>query len=192
MEYAIWYFAKIAASIVVSIAAALLIQVLVNLRVELQAEVWRLAPGFSRAAGMSVAVVLGLIAVWEASRRPFNRGRAAIAIGAYAVVCLMVRALLLSGAGALTTATALVAIGNLCSKLERWPSRLLMLVGAFAAALYVNHALLNVAFGPSRALMAGAILGAVWSSTVVILNGVDRAFESIFGPAMEPGIEKTR
>src|ERR1700724_2298584 len=94
MEYAIWYLAKIAASMVASIAAALLIQVLVNLRVELQAEVWRLAPGFSRAAGMSVAVVLGLISVWEAARRPFNRSRAVIAIGAYAAVCVVVRVLI--------------------------------------------------------------------------------------------------
>lgn len=181
-DYALWYLAKVAASIVASIAAALLIQVAVNLRLELQAEAWRLAPGFSRAAGMSVAVVLGLITMWEAARPPFNRSRAAVAIAAYASLCVIVRVLFLGGAGALVTATILVGIGFLCSKLERWPPRLLALVGAFAAALYVNHVLLSVAFGPSRALIAGTILGAVWSSTVAILSRLDRAFGSIFEP----------
>ena len=79
-------------------------------------------------------------------------------------------------------ATVLVGIGYVCSKLERWPSRLFVLVGAFAAALYVNHAFLSVAFGPGRALIAGAILGAVWSSTFVILHRVDRAFGSLIEP----------
>ena len=187
-DYALWYFAKIAAAIVASIAAALLIEVIVNLRVELQAEVWRLAPGFWRAAGMSIVVVLGLITVWEAARRPFNRSRAAIVVGAYAAVCLAVRLLFLSGVGALLTATILVGIGHGCSTFARWPSRLLVLVGAFAAALYVNHFLLNVAFGLSRALMAGAILGAVWASTVVILNHVDRAFARMFDATPTRGI----
>ena len=181
-DYALWYFAKIAAAIVVSTGAALLIQVLVNLRVELQAEAFRLAPGFSRASGMSVAVVLGLVALWEAARRPFSRSRAAVAASAYVAICLVVRLLFLNGVGALITATVLVGIGYVCSKLERWPSRLFVLVGAFAAALYVNHVFLSVAFGPRRALMAGAILGAVWSSTFVILNGVDRAFGSVIEP----------
>jgi hypothetical protein len=178
-DFALWYLARVAAALVVSVAAALLIEVVVNVHVELQAEVWRLAPGFWRAAGMSVAVVLGLVTVWEAGRRPFNRARAAVAVGAYAAICLGVRLLFLSGAGALVTAAILVAIGSLCSRLERWPPRLLVLVGAFAAVLYLNHVLLSVAFGPSRALMAGAILGAVWSSTVVILNRADRAFGSV-------------
>ena len=181
-DYALWYFAKIAAAIVASIAAALLIEVIVNLRVELQAEVWRLAPGFSRAAGMSVAVVLGLVTMWEAARRPFSRSRAAVAVGAYAAICLVIRVLFLSGIGALVTATILVGIGSLCSNLEVRPRRVVTLVGAFAVALYLNHALLNVAFGPSRALIAGAILGAVWSSTVAILHHVDRAFARIFEP----------
>src|SRR5437773_9096797 len=99
-DYGLWYFAKIAAAIVASIGAALLIEVVVNLRVELQAEVWRLAPGFSRAAGMSVAVVLVLVTMWEAARRPFNRSRATVAVGAYAAVCLILRAVFPSGIGA--------------------------------------------------------------------------------------------
>jgi len=181
-DYLLWYFAKIAAAILVSTAAALLIQVLVNLRVELQAEVFRLAPGFARAFGMSIAVVLGLVTLWEAARRPFSRSRAAVAVSAYVAIGLVVGVLFLNGIGALITTTILVGIGYVCSKLERWPSRLVVLVGAFAAALYVNHAFLSVAFSPRRALIAGAILGAVWSSTLVILNRVDRAFGSVIEP----------
>jgi hypothetical protein len=181
-DYAAWYLVKIAASIVASVAAALVIQVAVNLRVELQAEAWRLAPGFSRGAGLSVAVVLGLITVWEAARPPFNRSRAAAAIGAYAVVCLVVWLVFANGIGAFITATMLVVVGYVCSKRERRPSRLLALFGIFAAALYVNHRGVSVAFGPSRALLASAVLVAVWSSTVVILNRVDRAFVSLFAP----------
>ena len=147
------------------------------------ADAWQLAPGFSRGAGMSVAVVLGLIAAWEVARPPFSRSRAAIAMSSYAAVCVMVRVLFTTGFGAFATATLLVGIGYVCSKLERWPSRLLVLVGAFAGALYLTHLVLRVAFGPSRALMAGAVVGAVWSSTVAILQRVDRAFGSLVEPA---------
>src|SRR5437660_7893010 len=86
-DYAVFYLAKIAVSIVASVAAALVIEVLVNLRVELRSEAWRLAPGFSRAAGVSVAVVLGLVTAWEVGRPPFSRRRAAVALGAYAALC---------------------------------------------------------------------------------------------------------
>jgi len=175
-DYALWYLARIVVALAVSIAAALLIQVIVNLRVEWQADAWRLAPGFSRAAGMSFAVVLGLVTAWEAARRPFRRSRAAVAIGAYGVLCVVIRVLFLGGAGPLVTATLLVGIGSVCSRLERWLSRLIVLVGAFAIALYLNHALINVTFGAGRALMAGVILGAVWLSTVAILSRLDRVF----------------
>src|SRR5712692_751558 len=114
-DYLWWYLTKIAASIVASIAAALLIQVVVNLRVELRADVWRLAPGFSRAAGLSVAVVLGLITAWEVARPPYSRLRAAAAISAYAAVCLVVWLVFATGIRAFITATMLVVIGYLCS-----------------------------------------------------------------------------
>lgn len=182
-EYAVVYLAKIAASVVASVAAALLIQVLVNLRVEVQAEVWRLAPGFSRAAGVSVAVVLGLVTVWEACRPPFNRSRAAAAVAAYASICLLVRLLFATGIGAFVTPTILVSVGYMCSKLESTPGRLLLIFGTFAAVLYANHLVLRVAFGPSRALLASAVLVAVWSSTVLILARVDHAFLGFFEPA---------
>jgi hypothetical protein len=181
-EYALWHSARVAASIVASLVAALLIQVAANLRLELQADVWRLAPGFSRAAGMSVAVVLGLITMWEAARPPVNRSRAVIAIAACGVLGIIVQVLFPAVVGALVTAAILVGIGFLCSRLARWPSRVVALVAAFASTLYVNHLLLSVAFGPSRALMAGSILWAVWSSTVAILSRLDRAFGSVFEP----------
>jgi hypothetical protein len=175
-DYAIWYLAKIAASVVSSVAAALVIEVLVNLRVELQAEVWRLAPGFSRAAGVSVAVVLGLVTAWEVCRPPFNRSRAAVAVGAYAAVCLLVQLLFAAGIGAFVTATMLVVLGCLCARLKITPARLVLVFGAFAAVLYTNHLVLRVSFGAGRALIASAVLVAVWSSTVLILARVDHAF----------------
>jgi hypothetical protein len=182
-EYRCLYLAKVAASIVASITAALLIQVVVNLRLDVQAEVWRLAPGFSRAAGVSIAVVLGLVTAWEMSRPPFDRSRAVAAIGAYSAVCFLVRLLFATGTGAFVTATMLVVLGYACSKFEPRLSRLLLLFGAFAAVLYVNHVVLSVAFGPTRALLASAVLVAVWSSTSLILNHVDHLFVVLFEPA---------
>jgi hypothetical protein len=183
LDYAVIYLAKIAASIVASIAAALVIQAVVNLRVEEQADFLRLAPGFSRAAGVSVAVVLGLVTAWEVCRPPFNRSRAAVAVGAYASLCLLVQLFFASGSGAFVTATILVVLGYACSKLEQTPARLLLIFGTFAAVLYANHRMLNVAFGPSRALLASAVLVAVWSSTVLILARVDHVFLRFFQPA---------
>ena len=68
-DYRFLYLAKIAASVLASLAAALLIEVLVNLRVEMHADVWRLAPGFSHAAPLSIAVVLALVTAWEVLTR---------------------------------------------------------------------------------------------------------------------------
>src|SRR5207302_1458485 len=107
--------------------------------------------------------------------RPVNRSRAAFAAGAYLAVCVAVRMLVPSGTGTVITATMLIGIGWGGSRLARWPPRLIVLVGGFAAALYLNHALISVAFGPSRALIAGVILGAVCSSTMAILSRLDRA-----------------
>ena len=171
---------QIVASILISVTAALAIQVAVNLRVEIAAEALRLAPGFSRAAGVSIAVVLGLVTAWEASRRPFSRTRCLTAIATYAIACLAVRPLFAPGAEALVIAVVLVTLGYVCSKLETRPRRFLLLAGAFAAALYVNHYRLHVAFGPAQALRAGVVLTAVWTSTVVILSRIDRLFLRAF------------
>jgi hypothetical protein len=179
-DYAALYLLKIVASIMASLAAALLIEVLVNLRVEAQAEVWRLAPGFSHGAGLSVGVVLGLVTAWEVARRPFNRVRAAAAIIGYAAVCLLAQALFSLGAGTFVTPTLLVALGYSCSKLPRRPVQLLATCAAFAAFLYGTHLILSVTFGPSRAIASGAVMVAVWSSTAMILARFDHAFGCIF------------
>jgi hypothetical protein len=187
-DYAVWYAVKIAAAVAASLVAALLIQVAVNLRVESQADVWRLTAGFPRAIGISIALVLGAILAAETARRPFTWWRAVAAAGAYAAVCGVVRVVTLIGARGLESATMLVAIGWLCSRLERWPSRLLVLVGAFAAALYLNHVFVTAAFGPGRALMAGAIFGTIWSSSAAIMTRVDRAFETLLDPTRDEAV----
>ncbi|PYR59488.1 MAG: hypothetical protein DMF91_14685 [Acidobacteria bacterium] len=183
IDYVLLYFVKIAASIIASIAAALLIQVVVNLRVEMEAEVWRLAPGFLHAAGLSVGVVLALVTVWEVGRRPFNRSRAVAAIGAYAAVCLLVQLAFVHNAGAFVTATLLAVLGYFCSKFGSRPAKILLTFGAFAVTQYSTHLVLRVAFGPSRAVLAAAVLVAVWSSTVVILTRFDHAFVNVFETA---------
>jgi hypothetical protein len=182
-DYAFLYLAKIAASIIGSLAAALLIQVLVNLRLEVQAEVWRLAPGFRHAAALSVAVVLGLVTAWEVGRRPFNRSLVLVAIGAYAAVFALVRLLFANSVGGLVMATMLVVLGYLCSKVQPRPAKVLLTFGAFAATLYGMHLTLSVAFGPTRAFLGSAVLVAVWASTAVILARVDHAFVSFFETA---------
>jgi hypothetical protein len=187
-DYLVLYLVKIAISVIACIAAALLIQVLVNLRVELAAEVWRLAPGFSHAAVLSVGVVLGLVVAWEVSRRPFNGTRAIIAVCAYAALCLIFQITAAATMGPFITATMLTGVGSVCSKLERWPARLLVALGAFGATLYLRHHNLNIGFGPARAALVGGVYVAVWASTLVILGRLDDAFRrSVFGPTWRQG-----
>lgn len=185
-DYFVLYLAKVGASIAVSVAAAVLIELLVNLRVEFQAGL-RLAPNFSRGAGLAVAVVVGLVMLYEGNRPPFTRSRAAVAIGAYGVVYLSVRLAFAAGMAPFVTATMLVVLGHLCSRLSTQPRRLLLVFAAFAAALYLNHLGLRVAFGPARALMASAVLVSVWASTLGILTRVDRTFVEWFEPARSGG-----
>jgi hypothetical protein len=182
-DYVLLYLLKVAASLIASVAAALVIEALANLRVEAQTEAWRLAPGFTRGAGLSVGVVLGLVTAWEVGRRPFNRSRAAVAIGTYTAVCLLVQFLFLESAGAFVTPTLLVVLGYLCSRLESRPAKWLLTFGAFAAAMYGTHLVLSVTFGVTRALAAGAVLLVVWSSTGTILARLDHAFVRFFEPA---------
>ena len=178
-EYVFLYLAKIVASVIASIASALLIQVIVNLRMNTDAAVWRLAPRFPHAAGLSVAVVIALVTAWEVGRRPFNRSRAMAAIAAYAL-SLLVQLVFVHNAGALVTATLLAVLGYLCSKLGSRPAQVLLTFGAFALTQYGAHLMLRVTFGPSRAMVAAAVLVAVWSSTVVILTRFDHAFVNVF------------
>ena len=179
-EYVALYLAKIAASIVLSFAAALLIVAVVNLRVELRAEVVRLAPGFSRVAGLALAVVLGVVAGWEIVRRPFNGARACAAAAAYAALGGAAPLVVANGAGAFLTAAVFAAIGLLCARVTRGAVRWALLVAAFAGMEYGLHFSLNVPFPPARALAAGVILAGVWTSTAVILARADRLFGNFF------------
>ncbi|HWW83178.1 MAG TPA: hypothetical protein VNZ26_06225 [Vicinamibacterales bacterium] len=179
-DYRFLYLAKIAASIVASVLVALSIEALVNLRLGTQADLWRLAPGFTRGAGLSVGIVLTLVTGWEVARRPFNLSRAAAAIATYAAVCVLVQALILNDARAFLTPAILVILGYLCSRLESRPVKLALTFAAFAGAIYGTHVMLSVVFGAGRALTAAAALVAVWSSTGVILSRMDYAFDRFF------------
>jgi hypothetical protein len=177
-DYFVWYLARIAASVMVSVAVALVIQVLVNLRLEFQTEAWRLAPGFSRAAIMSVAVVLGLATAWEIGRPPFSVRRAVLAVGAYAAVCIVAQVLYAKGVEAFGAATMLVCVGWVCSRLERRPAKLLLTFAMFAAAIFGIHRTLHIVMDPARAAVTSAVLIAVWTSTITILSRGDRLFSN--------------
>lgn len=181
-EYIALYFAKLAASVVASVAVALVVQLLVNLRVEIRAEALRLAPGFSKGALVSVAVVIGLVALWEISRRPFDGRRASIAVAAYATTCVAVQWLFASGLAMFGPATVLVLVGYSSSRLEQRPARLARTFCLFAAATYVVHVGLSVPLGPGRVVTASAALIVVWASTVAILSRFDHAFFNVFTP----------
>jgi hypothetical protein len=123
---------------------------------------------------------LGLVTVWEVGRQPFNRFRTAAGVAAYAAVCVVGRLLFADSVSGLITPTLLVAIGCACSKLQFRPARLLPTFAAFAAALYAVHFTIHIAFGPTRALLAGAVLVAVWTSTVLILTRLEHVFINLF------------
>ncbi len=182
-DYAALYAVKIVASVIVSFAAALLIVALVNVRVELETEVWRLAPGFSRAAGIALAVALGVTVAWEVVRRPFRFSRAALAIGTYAGICALMDLLVARSGDALVTAAVFVVLGYVCSRLPSRPLRWALTFVAFAVAEYGVHFVLSVTLAPSRAAIAGGILVAVWASTAVILKYADHAFGHLFDTA---------
>ena len=180
-DYAVLYLGKIALSMVACSAAALTIQALVNLRLEMAVDAWRLAPGFSHAAAMSVGVVFGLVTAWEIGRRRLNLRRAVLVCGAYAALCAIFSFVAAPLMGPFVTATMLVGVGSVCSKLPRWPARLLVALLAFAATLYLRHLALNIDFGATRATISGGVYVAVWASTLGILGRLDNAFGTLFG-----------
>jgi hypothetical protein len=179
-EYLAAHLVRLVASTIASLAAALVILALVNLRIGIETEIWRLTPGFSRAAGVALAVVLGVVAVQEAIRRPFNVRRALLALAAYAAICGAMQRLVAHSAGAFAVATIFVALGYLCSPLPSRPLRWTMTFVLFAATEYAIHARLAIDFAPSRAALASAPLVAVWGSTILILSRIDRAFAHKF------------
>jgi hypothetical protein len=182
-DYRAAYLAKTAASVAASVAVALAIELLVNLRVEAQASAWHLAAGFSYGARPAIGVVLALAAAQEIARRPFDRWRAASAVAGYAAVCALAQWRFASGGGAFVTAIILVALGYACSTLETPAVKWLLTFAVFAAAEYGLHLFTHATFGPSRAVLAGAVLLAVWTSTAAILARVDQAFTGFFETA---------
>jgi len=180
-DYFVFYSFKIALSIVASIAAALCIQVVVNLRVELQAEAWRLAPDFWRAAVVTTGVVLGLVTAWEVGQAPLNRTRALAATAAYSVI-FAVMAVYAPQMRPFITTTALVGAGSVCSRLERWPVKLLFAFAAFGATLYLSHFTI-IGFSVGRAAFSSGVYVAVWASTLLIVGRLHHAFGSLFQTA---------
>jgi len=176
LDLLLLHLARIAAATTASLAVALLVQTAANLRLDLRADVWRLAPGFSRAAGASAALVLVFVAAFETMRRPFSLARTMFAVASFAAVASGVRLLLGVPAG-FVTPTLLVVIGWSCSRLPSRTARTLLLVGAFATALYAIHLVSGVHLAPTRAIVTGAVQVVVWSSTAVILQRIDQLFE---------------
>ena len=80
-------------------------------------------------------------------------------------------------------ATGFVVLGYVCSRLPSRSLGWLLTFVAFAVAEYGVHAVLSVTFPPSRALRAGALMVAVWASTVFILRYADAAFTQLFDAA---------
>jgi hypothetical protein len=175
-DYTVFCITKIAASIVVSAAIALLIEVLVNLRVEVEAEAWRLTPGFSHAVPVAIALVLALITAREATRSPLRISRALIALCAYATVWGGASLVLVNATSAFATATILAALSYACAKTTTRTVKVMSTFIAFAAAEYVLHRGLPIVFGPARVLMASVALLTIWACTISIATRVDHAF----------------
>jgi hypothetical protein len=172
VDTAIVELTRIVASLVASIVAAVLIQLCASLRLPSLAGVW-LSPGFSRAAALSMSVVLGLVMVGEVTRRPFDRARAALAVAVYAAVWTVACVGLGVEWNACLMSTLLAAVAAAGAHLQSVPRRLLLLLGTFAAALYLDHLLIGVRFPPVRALVAGGLLMTVCIATLDIVRRVD-------------------
>jgi hypothetical protein len=176
-DYALLYSAKIAASMAASLVAAVALEALVYVRVDAPVGSWRLASGFTHGAGVSIALVIGLIAARELLRRPFGVTRLLVAAAGYALACLAVQVLTSDGR-ALISPTLLVAVACLATRVEARSLRVVAVFSAFTATLYGTHLLMSVAFGAGRAMLSSAGLVLVWSSTAAILARFEHAFEA--------------
>jgi hypothetical protein len=74
-----------------------------------------------------------------------------------------------------------LGIEPLCARLERRPVRLLTTLAAFFAVICVTHLATDSAIAPAHALVASAVLTAVWTSTIAILSRLDVAFLNRLG-----------
>jgi hypothetical protein len=178
-DYTVFRLTKLSASIVVSAAVALLIEVLVNLRVEAETDAWHLAPGFPHGVALAIAVVLALVTAREATRPPLQIRRVLIAVSTYAAVWGCASLLLVNAAGAFGSATILAALSYAGATTSTRTMKVVSTFIAFAAAEYVLHRGLPIAFGPARVLAASAVLLAIWACTAGVATRVDRAFRQV-------------
>lgn len=180
-DYLVLYLAKIGGCVAAAATAAILIEAIANLRVAGHIDAWSLSPRFVHAAAFGVVLTVAVVAAAEAARAPFAWSRALFSLGGYGIVSA--GALWLNGsiAGAVVTASILATIGvGVVRTATGWPLRVLLTLTAFAVAEYLRHQSLGIAFGPVRALTAGAILLTLLASTMAIVAFADRAFGGAF------------
>jgi hypothetical protein len=180
--YRLCYCAKLAASLVASAVVAVLVQIAVNLRVDGGAALWRLAPGFPKAAVVSIAVALGAVAAWESLRRPFAATRCLLAVTLYALASLSVQLAFGRGGAAFLAGLSIVALGSATSRLRIRPAGLAAAYLAFSILIYGAHRAASAgAIELFPALAMSAALLAVWAASLAILARVDRAFSGLVG-----------
>jgi len=177
-EYALLYTAKVAASLLVSLVAAVALEALMSLRVAAPIGGWRLDPGFIHGAGVSAAVVIGLVGMREVVRRPFAIGRFLLAAGGFALACLVMQSLTNEGR-TLVSPALLVAAAGVAARITARSLRVLAVFGAFTATLYGLHLAMSVAYGAGQAMLSSAGLVLVWASTAAILARFEDAFEEL-------------
>ena len=75
-----------------------------------------------------------------------------------------------------------LGVEPLCARLERRPARLLATLGAIFALISTFHFMTDALIAPERALVASALLTAVWACTIAILARLDLAYVRWLGP----------
>jgi hypothetical protein len=73
-------------------------------------------------------------------------------------------------------------VASLCTRLERHPVRLALVLATLAASMLLFHLATNTVLLPVTALLASAVDVAIWASTVAILARTDRFFARVFTP----------
>lgn len=71
-------------------------------------------------------------------------------------------------------------IDSLCSRLERRPFRLMLLLAGLVASMVLTHAVRGSVVPLSTAFAASAVDVAIWACTLAILSHIDRAFAAVF------------
>jgi hypothetical protein len=175
-EIVLRHVARVVASCVLSVSFAVVVEALGALRGAVWTSAWWASPRFWQPAGVAVALVLGVVTLWESVRAPFRVDRAVAVIVTYAVIGLIVGDVTGAGTHAIDTATLLALLGAAGARIKKPVVRLAALFMAFASFMYISHRTLAIGFGAGRSMLAGAMLLAVWWTTVLILEWSDRAF----------------